>query len=257
MDPNISISSVTFRYDTSHLPPPFCYRYTLQLRFDPNEIKSDYNHHYYGREELEEEEILEEGFSLQDDFEWKGILPGIWKSVLCEKIEKSNYRKKSRNAEHEPVLEVSINYSDGRSELKIPDDIRSWEFLLQEVVQAIFELGKKEMPLKIRYLIKADKVQTLKLFEMTFADRTSTLTEEIDGKRKYPKVLSWDKALRILRNIYALDFDHEKTIKEKIPAKQGHYIDPGDGLWYKFGDAVANPEPDVGLLEKVKEAFEA
>jgi hypothetical protein len=257
MDPQISISSVIFRYDTTQLPPPFCYRYTLELRFDPGDIKIDYHHHYYGREELENEEILEEGFSLDDDFTWKGLLPGIWKDVLLDKLEKSNYRKKKRRSEHEPQLEISVNYANGNSESKFPDDLRSWEFLLQEVVQAIFELGRKELPLNIRYMIKDDKSQILKLFEMTFAERKSIITEEVNGKRKYPKILLWDNALRLLRNIYALEFDPEKALKGKMPAKQGHFIDPGEGIWYKFGEGVTNPEPGLNILDKVKETFEA
>ncbi|MCC5929740.1 MAG: hypothetical protein JJU28_10875 [Cyclobacteriaceae bacterium] len=257
MDPQILISSVIFRYDTTQLPPPFCYRYTLHLRFDPDEVKTNYNHHYYGREELEEEEILEEGFSHNDDFTWKGNLPGIWKSVLLDKIEKSNYRKKKKNSEHEPQLEISLNYADGNEEVKHPDDLRSWEFLLQEVVQAIFELGKKEMPLKISYLFKNEDLQILKVFEMTFAERKSTLTEEVGGKRKYPKVLSWDVALRMLRNIYALDYDAEKSLKGEMPSRQGRFIDPGEGIWYKLGEGVTNPEPGINILEKVKEAFDA
>ncbi|MGF1636083.1 MAG: hypothetical protein ACFCUU_03350 [Cyclobacteriaceae bacterium] len=253
MAENTEIDRIFFRYDAVHMPAPFCYKYELETDFRSHACAINYAHEYYGREELSLDEILDEGFTENDDFQWKGSIPVVWKQEILERIEKSNWRKSSKKPDPDQAkLEMEIYYADGHRAIKKPDDVVSWEIVLQEIVQAIFEVSLKEKPLKIQYINTHTPDPSVISLEMKFAYREAILTELNPQKKTYPKKLTWDQALSIIRVLYGLDFDADKATVIAIPTKPGEYIDPGEGAWYKLGDAATNPTPKTDLISKFK-----
>ena len=88
------LKSVKFYYDTIILPPPFCHRYEIECSIKPNSVEVKLELEYYNRDTIDEDDIFNEGFSLEDDHQWKGELNKGWKAVILSKFSKATWRKK-------------------------------------------------------------------------------------------------------------------------------------------------------------------
>lgn len=227
-----SFTSLIISFDTGPVPPPFCHKYSITVSKDESGLQCSLNLEYYDRDEITEEEVFDEGFSLDDDFQWEGPLPGLWENELKSKLSGTNWTKKI-DTEDGSTISVKISES-GKSELLYPADSRVWEVFAQEIIQAIFELGEKEMPLKIEYLHVGDKNQKKGLsLNYSFARREVTvLTTSSDTK-----AIDWKEGQKLMQYIYFFDFMPEGA-SDKVPNFPGDYINPGDGLWYVLGDEL-------------------
>ncbi|MDZ7607381.1 MAG: hypothetical protein U5K79_17755 [Cyclobacteriaceae bacterium] len=125
-----------------------------------------------------------------------------------------------------------------------PADKRQWETFAQELIQAIFELGKKEAPLKIQFL-NIENIQRAYVIEYRFAERTVG----ISASEKPQKPMDWYEGQRLLKYIFLFDYLPEDAIDK--PKKQGNYISPGDGLWYDLSN-----ESQKGDSEKLQRLVE-
>jgi hypothetical protein len=218
-------------YDTGPVPPPFCYRYRLEVTTaDQQQFSVKLKIDYYDRDEISEDEILLEGYSLNDNFAWHGDLPAVWAEELQRRIVATNWVKK---ADRSDMAEFNLKLvSEGKSELLYPADIRSWEVLAQEVIQAIFELSNKEAPLHLLFRHVDENLQKHDL-SMTyqFSDR-KVLS---DSHRKNAEVMGWDEGQKLLKYIFQFDYLPEQA-QSGEPKNAGHYISPGDGMWYTLDE---------------------
>jgi len=225
-----TFESITCEYNTGSIPPPFCHRYKIEItRSKSRTLQIGLNLEYYDRDEINEEEIFDEGFSLNDDFSWKGALPEIWEKEITEKLKSTNWRKKLSTNQDGSEFSIKIVSKD-KTEILQPADTRIWENFCQEIIQAVFELGEKEAPLFISYVHKLsghhmDQVD----FEYSFANRKI----HIISPKNRQKSMEWVEGQQLLKYIYNLDYLPENGY-EVIPKKQGNYISPGDGLWYEL-----------------------
>jgi hypothetical protein len=240
-----SFTRLEIHFDTETLPPPFSHRYKLVIeKTDDTGLFADLNLEYYGREELSDEEITDEGFSDNDNYRWSGKLPLIWTNVIDEKLQVSNWKKKTDDQNSN--LFLRINHSQG-SEMLWPADKRQWETFAQELIQAIFELGKKEAPLIIQFLNIENKQRSYSI-EYMFAERTVS----ISTSEKHQKPMDWYEGQQLLKYIFSFDYLPEVAIDK--PKKQGNYISPGDGLWYELSQTVQKGDPEKlhRLVETLK-----
>jgi hypothetical protein len=211
-------------------PPPFCHRYSIAISKDEIGLRATLNLEYYDRDEITEEEVFDEGFSLEDDFQWEGALPGLWEDELKSKLSGTNWTKKV-DSDDGSSFSVKISES-GKSELLYPADRRVWEVFAQDIIQAIFELGEKELPLQIEYLHVGQKNQKRGLsLNYSFARREATVLNTSGDRR----TIDWKEGQKLMQYIYFFDFMPEAA-NDKIPNYPGDYINPGDGLWYALGD---------------------
>ncbi len=239
-----SFNKLEIHFDTKILPPPFSHRYKLAIeKSGDNNLGVDLNLEYYGREELSDEDILVEGFSESDNYQWKGKLPPIWTTVIDNKLQSSNWKKKADGQDSE--LFLRIGHSQG-AEMMWPADKKQWETFAQELIQAIFELGKKEAPLKIEFL-NIENVQRFYNIEYKFAERAVLL----EAAEKHQKPMDWHEGQRLLKYIFSFDYLPEDAIDK--PKKQGNYISPGDGLWYDLSHSVQ--KGDSEKLERLVETL--
>jgi hypothetical protein len=221
-----SFDKLIIKFDTGAIPPPFCYRYTIKL-IREEELLASLKMEYYDREEITEEEIFDEGFTLNDDFEWKGKLPHIWNKELQKQLQSSNWRTDLDAESRTPALEVRISNRD-QSEILYPADNEAWEILSQEIIQAIFELAGKEAPLKIQfYSIELNTKSVDLQLAFKFALRT-VQSRSITGNAAK---ISWNDGRKLLRYIYFFDYLPENGTPKK-PTNVGNYINVGDGFWY-------------------------
>jgi hypothetical protein len=199
------------------------------------------NLEYYDRDEITEEEIFDEGYSLEDDFKWDGTLPEVWIDALESRLSRTSWTKKNI-PDDGASLSIKI-FESGKSELLYPSEKRTWEVLSQEIIQAIFELGKKEAPLHIEYLSVSDKNQKVGLsLKYSFSKRQV----ELQTTSNKTLMLDWAEGQKLMQYIYFFDFIPDDAT-DKIPNVQGDYISPGDGLWYALND---NSEEHLAIRKK-------
>ncbi|MGK7393080.1 MAG: hypothetical protein ACNS62_00860 [Candidatus Cyclobacteriaceae bacterium M3_2C_046] len=248
MEDSAAIDALIIKYKTIELPAPYAYKFNLKVRFGTKGMDTEFQLTYIQRGDLSEEEILEEGFTLEDDFSWKGILEQVWQEELQKLLEKTRLTgKKSGPAD----INLRLLYPEQPAQTGQPDQLENWEYLLQELMQAIFETSQKEAPLVLRFKkIDPDHQPVqLNLFFL-FKNRKVKAKNEKNGKTME---INWSVSKNLLRNLFIPDYDfNQPPIKPKDP---GFYIDPGEGIWYKSGQTVTNPSK-FDVLAQIQEEVE-
>ena len=221
-------------YYASPYPPPYAYRFTLVLRWQPEGLAVRYDQAYPDREELSEEDILEEGFTLDDDFHWQGSLPAVWRETLEATLARTSELRNSPPEAYAPLLMLSVQYASLPQQEGYPGNTAEWEYLLQELVQAVYEASRQEHPLEIRY---RDAAQLIRV-RASFLHRRLTVDTDPPSAGSQPR--DWAALAPLLRAVYLPHYDPEGGLTEN-PSSSGRYIDPGDGRWYALGQQVTNP----------------
>ncbi len=242
---------ITIEYNTGSIPPPFCHKYKIAVsKDDRDKYHIDLNLEYYDRDEITEEEIFDEGFTLDDDYIWKGDLPKVWGQEIENKIKSTNWRKKPSRSNDGSDLIIRV-VQDNQSEILQPASSRIWEIFAQEIIQAVFELSKKEAPLQINFISGSAINQNLKIdFTFSFANRSVLRDSPQNGK----KHIDWLEGQKLLKYIFAIDYLPENGF-EKIPSAVSNYINPGDGLWYKLAPAANSREDDIFQINRLIETL--
>jgi len=128
--------TIIYYQTAADIPPPHCFsvKAELQLNSD-NWLHIDIEQIFTDREEIPKEEIEAEGFTLNDDFIWKGNLPKIW----------------LKEFEHHASRVVFHDFADSRIHLaknegspKCPLQMTDWIRFTEELVQACLEEAEKE-----------------------------------------------------------------------------------------------------------------
>jgi hypothetical protein len=217
----------------------------ISLR-DNGKHEADIEIEYYDRDEVSEDEIYSEGFTLDDDFRWRGEMPQAWVQEIIKKLNTSNWKKQISLRPGETGMMVKIDTDQSAEDLE-PANLRSWEVFVQELIQACFELSEKEAPLHIEYIRNEDTKHKKQLrITYSFAQRTVILVT----KNKTEKILSWANGRKLLKYIYGIDYMPENG-NSKAPTGKGSFILPGDGLWYPL-DASLNGKDELPKIEKLK-----
>lgn len=245
------VTSLEVNFITPDAPPPYSYGYRLTANIKEDGIDIDFVLSYTDRDEVDEEEILAEGFTLNDDFSFKGVLPASWKASLLSRLEHASW---ITGSQENSFLFFRIVSQETKKPLEgYPSDFETWEYFLQEMVQAIFEAGKKERPLEVVYkdITKDRGTQTIFL-SGSFLQREAKLTVAAEnGQESRTVELPWKNLRKMLKAIYLPDYDPDLAQAQE-PKKAGRYLNPGDGLWYELGKAITNPNKEIdslGILE--------
>lgn len=235
-----SIRQIDIALETLSVPPPYSHQYTFQLRFEAEQVQVTYDLQYTDRDELTEEEIWEEGFTPNDDYHWQGTLPQIWYTTLLERWSNTEWAD-PEEVENTPdnALLVTTTQADGTQQAGLPQAQGSWEYLLQELTQAVYEAAQRELPLQLRYREQQDSEPALDLtLTASFLNRTVKV-EYLEDERPHQATPAWSTLEPLLSTIYLLDYDAEQATT-KPPTRPGKYLDPGDGHWYALGKQVTN-----------------
>lgn len=207
---------------------------------------------YTERETLTEEEILEEGFSLQDDYNWEGKLPPVWHQAVEKVLQQTTKLHKQPNAGSDSAAILQIQDLEGATHEGVPDNIEAWIYFLQEMTQAVFEISRKELPLLLKYLEVSGTDDKLELIIQPYFSNRQLVAGVYENGKEQEKSHSWEKLKPLLKAVYLPDYDASKATKQQ-PATPGKYIDPGEGMWYALGQAVVNPGKKydaIGAMEK-------
>ena len=227
----------SLKYQTAeNLPAPYAHAIEINGVFAQNanpNFEISFELTYLDREEFTEEELLEEGFSLNDDFSWKGTLPKIWSDVVFGNL-------KSAQILHIKSLEPHQEYwqVDFEDKSFYPKNAEQFKYLLEEFQQAVYEKAKKESPLKLTFI----KNQSAELIEVevvaSFIERKLSFKRtNINHAQNETKILAWEELNFILKNTFSGDFEVHFASKNR-PSHKGLFVNVGDEMWYEVGKSL-------------------
>lgn len=203
---------------TLQVPPPFAHGYTMNLSQKGKAWQVAFQLEYLQRESLEEEEILEEGFSGDDDFEWTGTLPDVWMQTVNQLLKVTEFKAdKPEEAPNHLFLEHPNNGQSG-----FPVNFQQWEYVLEELIQAVYELAQRELPF-VLYLVNLKESLDLQL-EATFSTRSFLL-------KGAKKPFDWSHLKAVLAQIENLEINEVPKAK---PMKKGYWLSFDKELYFEI-----------------------
>lgn len=224
------MTTLQIQYQTSDLvPPPYAHSIELELRWEDNApIQAHFHLTYLGREELSQEELEEEGFTGQDDIEQQVFLPEIWFPEVQRMAKSKESLPKTVLEEQEDYWEIRINDQAGF----YPAQPAFWANFLQEIQQAILEVGGLEHPLHIE-LSRGEQGH----FHLLASFARRALWHEHPDGATFP--LPWNKLNALLREVYSGEFIYEEAV-QALPKRTGLFLSLGDGWWFEVGKSYLN-----------------
>jgi hypothetical protein len=254
MDKSLQIPGLyIIRFQTATVvPSPYAHFYTLEMDIESQkDVNVDFGITYTDRDGLDEDDLLDEGFSTDDDYKWSGAVPPLWIEEFREILDSSKIIRKREESEFEDFIEIELD-ENGKRVTIYPVDKERWSYFLQEFIQAIFETGGRENPFELSYLnIDADKQTSIDL-KASFANKSFTISKDKGTARK----LEWSQLQKVMDTVYKAEFVPDNASDSK-PSKKGKYITAGDGLWYQLGVAILETTSKSKDLAKIESLFTA
>ncbi|MBO0929639.1 hypothetical protein [Fibrella aquatilis] len=231
------------------IPPPFTHYYTLEAKSTAaNALHIDFSITYTDREELDEEDITGEGFTLNDNFSWAGTLGRAWLLVVENLVEKTRLKplREDELSEKDDFLEVTMatTGSNGKPpQPGTPTDADAFLYPVQELIQAIYEAGGKEKPFELSYLSYAQTGDRELHIQASFANRDVQVIT-VQNRQEKRKTMPWEALNPLMANVFAYDYNPEDGLA-KPPKRDGHFLSIGTGVWF-----------DISPLTEVYQALE-
>ncbi|MDR7131398.1 hypothetical protein J2X69_003762 [Algoriphagus sp. 4150] len=244
---NDHTSGIVIEFDSGIVPPPYSHVYRLSLDWSTSDLIAELEIHYTDREDLSEEEIIDEGFTPNDDYSFKGKLNFVWKKVVSMEFEKTKWSGRQID---EGGLTLSAIEDSKVGQAKVPANQEAWQMLAQDVIQAIYETSKKEAPLTVNYRQVTNEESVDCSITMNFSTR-----EAIFASKNESRVINWEYAVQLLKLVFSPDYNYE-IAKETAGTKRGSYIECGDGYWHELGKGVVNIDTSFDAVGKIKDGFE-
>lgn len=242
-----------FYESPSDIPAPYHFEALFEFKsFTNDSLELSLHVQYLDREDFSNEELISEGLSIEDKFEWSGELPIIWKNRLA--LSFSKYRSGTCDPKDaEPFIAIE----SANSSTFVPRFLDFEENLVQELMQAIFEVAGKEYPLFLGFQFK-DENNTWNKYqgEMSFATLNFTYT---NSSGQLETITNWDKLQDIVNTVFIAEFIADKAL-EDLKKSSAFAVFPGDGFWYIAGDSLRKPSGNnnyFDILEmKLRELFQ-
>ncbi|REA64170.1 hypothetical protein DSL64_01035 [Dyadobacter luteus] len=254
MDKNLQIPGLyTLRYQTAPVvPAPFSNFYSLDIHLiSRDEVEVDFSITYTDREDMSEDEIIDEGFTKNDDFKWKGSIPALWIKEFDSIFSSSKIIRQREEEEYEDFIEIELE-ENGKRVTVYPVDKDRWNYFLQEFMQAIFEKAGREKAFELNYLSIDGADKTSIDLIASFASKEFSLVK--NGEAAKP--LKWSQLEKVMDTVYKAEFLEDNAAESK-PTKNGTYISAGDGLWFQLGVAVVEPTSKSKELQKIEAIFKS
>ncbi len=232
------ITAFEFIFETpENLPPPFSHTYRLQGDLNQSFLL-DYEVFYTGREQLSDEEITDEGFTINDNVGHQGEMPTIWKNDILRLLREA-MPAPEMPSEEENRLYLKIIHDTGKVQEFIPKYPENWERIMQEMIQGLLEIQKIELPLVLGYK-KASKNNTLKIIaEIHFAKKQGKLLIYKNKNTPISKLIHWQTAQKLMNLTFRNEFEIEDIFRNE-PKNYGFFINMGDEYWLQVNKSVFN-----------------
>ncbi|HAA12015.1 MAG TPA: hypothetical protein DCE41_10075 [Cytophagales bacterium] len=247
------LQALEIQLETRTLPPPYRHQIHAKVANGPSGWTVKFQLRFLDREGLSEEELLEEGFTGEDNFAWEGNLPDGWVTHLQTSLAQSTFPHDQGAArQKEPLIELTGHYPEGQNLQAVPAETGNWEYLLQEFMQALYELAGYERPLELafRQVTKNAPITQINL-HASFASRTAEVQVENDNSLLASHIIGWEEVKEIMKRIYQFEFDILRA-KPQPPKKRGMYLFLGEGGWLPLPEALISTtkeEPDPKFIQ--------
>ncbi len=242
-----------FYESPSDIPAPYHFEALFEFKsFENDKLELSLHVQYVEREDFSSEELIAEGLSVEDKFEWSGDLPIIWKNRLA--LSFSKYKSGSCDPKDaEPFIAIEA----ANSSTYVPRFLDFEENLIQELMQAIYEVAGKEYPLFLGFQFK-DENDTWNKYqgEMSFANLNFTYS---NSSGQVETISDWDKLQDIVNIVFIAEFITDKAL-EDLKKSSSFAVFPGDGFWYIAGDSLRKPSGNTNYFDilemKLRELFQ-
>ncbi len=241
-----TINGLVIEYDSGIVPPPYSHVFRLLLNWKDGNLSTELDLHYTDREDLSKEEILDEGFTENDDYSYRGRLNPIWTKPVTGQLAAAKWTGKAID---EGGLTVAVLENGKAGPVRVPADQEGWQLLAQDLIQAIYETSKKEAPLTIKYREITHESTKDCAVTVKFSDR-EVLFESDEESR----MINWEYAVQLLKLIFTPDY-HYELAREEPGKKRGAYIECGDGFWHELGKGVVNIDDSYDAVSKIRSGF--
>lgn len=242
-----SLTGIILEYDSGIVPPPYSHVFRLALDWGKDNLVVNLDLHYTEREELSEQEILDEGFTLNDDYSYHGKLNSVWIHPMQDLFATTRWTNKDIDEGGITVTPIEKGKDEG---VKIPANQEEWQLMAQDLIQAIYETVKKELPLTVNYRLVENDLTTDCSLTVHFSNR-----EVIFEKAGKSRTIHWEYAIQLMKVVFTPDY-HYELAKEEPGKKRGAYIDCGDGFWHELGKGVVNIDPSFDAVTKIRSGFQ-
>jgi hypothetical protein len=235
----MTVKALQIRYQTARsLPAPYAYFYTFSAKWLANKgLQIDIAMTYPDREDIDDDELIAEGYTRDDDFKWSGQLPQNWAQTLAELAAQTRLMPTTEDTlgEDDDFWEINVEPVNGptrhgRPAEKGKSSTDDWQYLMQELIQAIYEAQGRERPFELTFLDIRQQDRFDVNLTASFVERNiqvSTTTNQ--GKRT--KTLPWSDLQRIMGTVYSYDYDPEDALT-KVPRQDGQWLNLGTEEWY-------------------------
>ncbi|GAB3338919.1 hypothetical protein GCM10027299_51410 [Larkinella ripae] len=244
--------SLEIRYQTALVvPPPYAHFFTITLRSSAeNRLAIDLTLTYTERDELEEDEIIGEGFTSNDDYQWTGELPAVWRQTVENLVQKTQIKPfdEEKLSDDQDYFLVAIEQKDQNTLSGAPSHRSEWQFLSQELIQAIYEVSEKEKPFEITYVEIDGGNRAEAHLTASFSRREARLENRRDNQNQATS-LPWPELKGLMEIVYGVEYNSEEALPN-LPRKTGRFLNLGTPEWYELGTAVTGEEAAVNKLRK-------
>ncbi|QKZ13754.1 hypothetical protein [Spirosoma sp. KUDC1026] len=248
----MTVKALQIRYQTARsLPAPYAYFYTFSAKWLANKgVQVDIAMTYPGREDIDDDELIAEGYTRDDDFNWSGQFPQAWAQTLSALAAQTrlNPVRDDTLGEDDDFWELTIDQISGPSRFGRPAEkgkgsTSDWQYLTQELIQAIYEAQGRERPFELAFRDIRQQDQFDLTLTASFVER-SVQVATTHNQRKQTKTLPWSELQRIMGIVYSYDYEADDTLT-KAPRQDGQWLNLGTEEWYDV-----QPMRELGNLFK-------
>lgn len=235
----MSFTQLQIRYQTARsLPAPYAYFYTLTARpAATGFVRIDLAITYPDREDIDDDELMAEGFTRDDDFSWSGRLPNAWRQALADLVDKTRLQPLDEDdlGEDDEFWAMHIEADNRPAQVGRPRNADDWQYLMQELIQATYESGERERPFALTYVSVGGRSGDFELrLTASFVERTVQVLT-LQDRREQTRTLPWATLQTVMSDVYAHDYDSDEA-QPKRPKQAGQWLNLGTDDWYDVGD---------------------
>jgi hypothetical protein len=250
---NTSIKSFEIRFETSeNTPPPYSYLYILKGILQEQHLALDYKIQYTHRDDLSVEEIVGQGFSLNDDLDLDGEISVAWTAQITQLLSKTKVATKHIENANTNFLEIDIVNEQDEKSTFIPANQDHWDYLCEELNQALLEVRQVERPLLLQFRRIGTSEHTDFQFITEFSKRTVLVKKQAKNSTNKEVSISWQEGRDFLELVFKPDYFVEEAQTDEPIKQEGFFVNVGDEFWYEAGLSLMNRSEKIDVIEKIE-----
>ncbi|GAB3996814.1 hypothetical protein GCM10028807_40370 [Spirosoma daeguense] len=248
----MAFKRLQIRYQTARsLPAPYAYFYTLAMTpSGSSAIQVDLAITYPDRDDIDDDELIAEGYTRDDDFSWSGVLPKTWLDTITTLVTKTRLQSLNEDelGEDDDFWEITLDSSGKDEQQGTPANADQWQYLTQELIQASYEAIGREHPFRLTFLdLNSRRTDTELHLTASFAERSVTLNTTLNRQER-TRTVPWSSLQQIMSQVYKYDYDPEEALSKR-PRRDGQWLNIGSEEWYDVSDKPALQKALRRLIE--------